>query len=91
MPESTRTGESECYFAANQPMRYDVRIVYSLEVEHCTCTASLHLSIVSAVMVTSHLEDSATSTLWLVWQHVTTGAVKKCPTITTHPPSAAEV
>ena len=35
MPESTRIGESECYFAANQPMRYGIQIVYSLEVEHC--------------------------------------------------------
>ena len=36
MPESTRIGESECYFAANQPMRYGMQIIYSLEVEHCT-------------------------------------------------------
>ena len=50
-----------------------------------------YLSIVGAVTVTSHLEDSATSTLWQVWQHITTGAVKKCLTITTHPPSVGEV
>ena len=35
MPEITRIGESECYFAANQPMRCGIQIVYSLEVEHC--------------------------------------------------------
>ena len=35
MPESVRIGESARYFVANQPMRYGIEIVYSLEVEHC--------------------------------------------------------
>ena len=38
MPESAHIGESECYFAADQPMRYGIQIVYSLEVEHCSHT-----------------------------------------------------
>ena len=42
MPERARIGESARYFAANQPMRYGIQIVYSLEVEHCShCTAGL--------------------------------------------------
>ena len=40
MPESARIGESVRYFVANQPMRYGIEIVYSLEVEHCSCVAS---------------------------------------------------
>ena len=38
MPEGACIGESECYFAANQPMRYGMAMqtVYSLEVGHCT-------------------------------------------------------
>ena len=32
---SARIGESARYFAANQPMRYGIEIVHSLEVEHC--------------------------------------------------------
>ena len=35
MPESARIGELARYFVANQPMRYGIEIVYSLEVEHC--------------------------------------------------------
>ena len=35
MPESVRIGESARYFVSNQPMRYGIEIVYSLEVEHC--------------------------------------------------------
>ena len=35
MPESARIGESARYFVTNQPMRYGIEIVYSLEVEHC--------------------------------------------------------
>ena len=34
---SARIGESARYFAANQPMRYGIEIVYSLELEHCIC------------------------------------------------------
>ena len=36
MSENARIGESARYFVANQPMRYGIEIVYSLEVEHCT-------------------------------------------------------
>ena len=35
-----RIGESARYFVSNQPMRYGIEIVYSLEVEHCTCMHS---------------------------------------------------
>ena len=35
MSENARIGESARYFVANQPMRYGIEIVYSLEVEHC--------------------------------------------------------
>ena len=34
---SARIGESARYFAANQPMRYGIERVYSLELEHCIC------------------------------------------------------
>ena len=37
MSENARIGESARYFVANQPMRYGIEIVYSLEVEHCMC------------------------------------------------------
>ena len=41
MPESARIGESARYFVANQPMRYGIEIVYSLEVEHCSSEIQL--------------------------------------------------
>ena len=44
MSESARIGESVRYFVANQPMRYGIEIVYSLEVEHCTITADTRKS-----------------------------------------------
>ena len=47
MPESVRIGESARYFVANQPMRYSIEIVYSLEVEHCSV-----ITVVSCVLST---------------------------------------
>ena len=35
MPESARIGESERYFAANQPMRYVIQIANTLEEQQC--------------------------------------------------------
>ena len=45
MSENARIGESARYFVANQPMRYGIEIVYSLEVEHCTRDPNMNLII----------------------------------------------
>ena len=45
MPESGRIGESVRYFVTNQPICYGIEIVYSLEVEHCTCKVDVYTCI----------------------------------------------